>query len=354
MNYVLHCRLLLPIRNATSAALPAMLRYARREKQFASAESLLCELFGVARQQDIPVAPYAALGDGLPADQGYWLRADPVSLVLQRDSFTLERAPETLSLAQAQQLVEALSAHFKADGMRFFAPAPHRWYLRLEQKPLLQTHPLPDVLHHDIQNFPLTGADAPHWQRQLNEMQMLLHTHPVNAALEEAGALPVNSLWLWGGGELSGAKEPAFTTWADDALPCGLAWANGNQFDILSLPSTAQEWLARAAAGAEADAYWIFPGETLQSDHLVVLPAWSPALERDWLEPLLSAVRDGRLAKLTLHLETPSATRRAPALTDTMKATIAVPAPQIHSYTLTRRSSVKFWRRSHPLEYYFD
>ena len=34
-------------------------------------------------------APHGALGDGLPVQQGYWLRADPVYLHLMRDRIIL-------------------------------------------------------------------------------------------------------------------------------------------------------------------------------------------------------------------------------------------------------------------------
>ena len=36
----------------------------------------------------------------------------------------------------------------------------------------------------------------------LNEIQVLLHQHPLNAARRARGLTPVNSLWLWGGGRL--------------------------------------------------------------------------------------------------------------------------------------------------------
>ena len=38
------------------------------------------------------------------------------------------------------------------------------------------------------------------FRTRLNELQMLLHAHPVNQAREARGELSVNSLWLWGGG----------------------------------------------------------------------------------------------------------------------------------------------------------
>lgn len=315
MKFPLHCHLFVPIPFAEHDSFPALqslLQFARPEKGTSHAGAWLCERFGVRPQQDVPVAPYAALGDGLPVEEGYWLCADPVSLLLQRDSFGLMEAPEALQQTQAEQLVASLNKHFVADGMRFFVAAPRRWYLHLAQKPALRTQPLAAVLHRDIQAFLPAGTEGLHWHRLLNEVQMLLHAHPVNAELEELGEPPVNSVWPWGGGELVRGNAPGFHTWADDALSRGLALAHGGGYS--PLPRTAQAWLGTAEKDAE---------------HLVVLPGLTPQLERDWLAPLLQAVRGGNLV-LTLHIA----------------------GTQVRSYSLTRRDFLKFWRRARPLEHY--
>ena len=45
-----------------------------------------------------------------------------------------------------------------------------------------------------------TGEDGQAGARHLLEAQMVLHASAVNERRESRGALPVNSLWLWGGG----------------------------------------------------------------------------------------------------------------------------------------------------------
>jgi hypothetical protein len=318
MSSALHCHLLIPFRVTEPVAeypfLRALLRFAQREaQQPGDAAAWLGALFGVVRQQDMPVAPFAALGDGLAAEDGYWLRADPVSLLLQRDSFGLMEAPQALQAEQARQLTASLNAHFAVDGMQFHVAAPHRWYLRLADTPQLRTHALGSVLQRDIQPFLPSGADGLHWHRQLNELQMLLHAHPVNAALEEQGALPVNSVWLWGGGELRRGAGAPFHVWADEPLVRGLALAHGNR--LAPLPASLQEWLRTAEDTAA---------------HLAVLPELSPQLERDWFAPLLDAVRGGRISRVTLHLA----------------------GGNCRSYSLSARDFLKFWRRVRPLEHY--
>lgn len=331
MKSALHCQLLLPgvarqrgLSFETVPALRPLLRHAHREQVFAGDDAAwLCHCFGVARQQDWPAGPYAALGDGLPADDGYWLRADPVSLVLQRDSFSLAECSPALRLDQAQQLVAALNAHFSADGMQFHAADARRWYLRLARRPDLLTHPFAHALGRDIQPRMPQGADGLKWHGLLNELQMLLHAHPVNADLEQQGALPVNSIWPWGGGELAvGSLQQDLSVWTNDPMAHGLALAHDCR--TLALPVSAQEWLPQAEASMR---------------HLVVLPSLAfgdpqPALdglERDWLAPLLSMLREGKLARVTLHLA----------------------GETVNSYTVTRGDLYKFWRRARPLENYF-
>lgn len=48
-----------------------------------------------------------------------------------------------------------------------------------------------------LERFLPQGADLKHWQRLLTELQMPLHSHPVNARYVRNGAAPpINSFWL--------------------------------------------------------------------------------------------------------------------------------------------------------------
>src|SRR3546814_5998711 len=43
------------------------------------------------------------------------------------------------------------------------------------------------------------GNDGRRWRAVLNEAQIVLHNHPVNAERVRSGRMPVNSLWFHGG-----------------------------------------------------------------------------------------------------------------------------------------------------------
>lgn len=163
----------------------------------------MAEQFGLTAQPDYPLAAIAASADGLSASEGYWLRADPVHFQLQRDSFSLsEPVPLQLQPAHAKSLISDLNQHFNADGMYFMLGNSGAWYLRMDTPPKIQTSLPSAAMDRNIYQFMPAGADASKWLAHLNEIQMLLHEHPVNHARESAQQAPVNSVWFSGGGVL--------------------------------------------------------------------------------------------------------------------------------------------------------
>jgi len=283
-------------------ALGKMLAHAQRTADLAAgADTWLCRFFGVERQHDLPVAPYACLGDGIEPEGFYWLRADPVHFHLQNNRVTL--ADSTLfdiSLDEAQQCVTALNDHFSGDGMEFIAPHANRWYLRLESFPGIITHTLEDANGQDVDRLMPQGEQAARWHTILNEMQMLLHTHPVNLQREERGELPVNSVWLWGGGILPQSSPLGVAgIWAEDALVRGLSLANGQAAGVV--PFSCNEWLERSPAdGGHLIILDALEQADLRNDNV----AWREALvrlESHWFVPLLEALQNRKLASVHLH-----------------------------------------------------
>lgn len=341
VKHLLHCHLLIKgvfaETTASAPRLPALeslLAFSRnREITEGGADLWLCNHFGVARQSDLPVAPFAALGEGLvPGDQ-YWLHADPVHFHLLRDSITMsDIKPFDLEMDESVQLIEALNQHFAVDGLQFFAPHPNRWYLRLEAPPEISTHPLTEAIGRDIDLLLPEGVDAMRWHGWLNEVQMLLHTHPVNQAREERGALPVNSLWPWGGGVLPGIVLGTFDDmWSEDRLVRGLTHANGGV--ARHLPSSAQEWLEQVQQGGS---HLLVIDDLESVDFHDDAGKWHAALEhleRQWFSPLLEAIRRGRLSAVHLHL---------------------AGLHQVRHFSLDRDELWKFWRRPKPLKDYLN
>jgi hypothetical protein len=335
----MHCTLLVPGLLSPPAPdgvsgrdlpVPALMRLVARGRRTAldaGMEAWLCQEFKVERQHDWPVAPLLLAADGKDPGDAYWLLCDPVHLSPQRGQLLLTCDSSSMPNAdEAHALSATLNAHFAQDGLTFHSPHPARWYLRLEHPPSMVTRDLPEVIGRDINQYLPGGNDGLHWHQVLNEIQMLLHTHPVNQAREARGAPEINSLWIWGGGVSPLVPGGDFTAvWSDDTLARALAVKSNTPHH--ALPADALIVLGKMAAKT--------------AKPLVVLPQLQAAanagdtdqwqaelrhLERDWFAPLYAALRARRLSALTLVV------------------------PGVDRYDITFHDSWKFWRRSRTIE----
>lgn len=309
-------------------ALPALeTLLARAQSSPLSAESLeawLCGAFGVAEQA---IAPVTLRAEGMEAGAAYWLRADPVHLQLQRDQLILQ-AEMPLTVDEAAQLCASLNTHFAADGLRFFAPHPQRWYLQLDTAPEIDTVPLAQVAGKDAHAHLPQGADALRWHGIFNEIQMLLFEHAVNQAREARGELPVSSVWLWGGGHaVEALLRPYFREYGDSDLAA--AFARAADIPHAALPVD----VAQSVAGDEGEVLIVCEGlhRALQQGDFYAWREELQRIEQGRCKPLLDALRAGRIARLTLDVPQAGAGRR---------------------FELTRSAAWKLWQRPKPLAGY--
>ena len=271
-----------------------MARGRRKRIASISPEAWLFGRFGVERQRDWPVAPYTLLADGGAPERYFWMRADPVHLRVGRDSLGLaDSAAFEVSRAESEALVDTLNRHF-GRAMLFYSTRPARWYVRLEKAPDMQTTPAAAARGAAIDEKLPSGPDAMRFHALMNEAQMLLHEHPVNAERETRGEPALNSVWFWGGGVIAAAKDRPFSTVVgDDPLARGLALAAG--IPVRALPKDAGSMLADL--GEEGVALVV-----LDAPREAQLRERRAALERDWFGPLLAALKSGRIGMLTLQL----------------------------------------------------
>ncbi|MFP5409581.1 MAG: hypothetical protein ACLGG6_01280 [Gammaproteobacteria bacterium] len=248
-------------------------------------EAALCEALGIARQKDWPIAPLTLAAEGAAPGEAWWLRADPVHLRVMRDRIVLAGSEAlALSREEADALAAAISQHFGAE-LTPQVHHPQRWYLRYADAPDLITTPLAVAIGRDIDPLLPLGADAMTFRSRLNELQMLLHDHPVNAAREARGEPAVNSLWLWGGGRAPALKSDLPSVHARHAATLALAASCGTRTHALpgQLPAQLFETQDVVVLDTLADS-----GQ--------VGDAWGwreamRALERDWFAPLRGQLR---------------------------------------------------------------
>lgn len=240
-------------------------------------EAALCEALGIARQQDWPVAPLTLLADGGAPEAFYWLRADPVHLRLLRDRIVLAGSGALhVSRDDASALAATVQAHFGAE----FQPDPvhpQRWYLKYARPPELTTTSPSVAAGRNIEPLQPQGAGSRHMRALLNEVQMLFHAHPVNAAREARGEPAVTSLWVWGGGTLPPAPAVRRSVFADTADARAIGTFCGG---TSALPAGLDELPDAAVVVLDALTPHAESGDAL---------GWRGAaieLERDWFAPL--------------------------------------------------------------------
>ena len=133
-------------------------------------------------------------------------------------------------------------------------------------------------------DFLPSGEHTAEHRNLLSEIEMALHEHEVNLNRESNGQLPVNSLWLWGGGtapvQETHARPPLFS---DDALLTGF-W-NASRGVAEAWPGDINTCVKNSVAG--------FVAELPKFDD-------SPELVNSCLAELREALRSGRLSSLTL------------------------------------------------------
>lgn len=295
-------------RDAVAAILPAMPSMARllarsdvRASRRTDFEVLLGHAFGVTTPE-AHLAALARQGEaaaaGKPGAHAGWLRADPVHLRIDMTHARLFGAPMLgLDQTEADALADAINEHLQADGVTLEAPAPDRWYIGVTSVPDIRTCSPTTVAGRNVDHFLPRGPDGARWRGLMNEVQMLLHEHPVNTAREARGELPVNSVWVWGAGAVPTAvPQPPDQVFAADPIAHGLAALAG--ITAIGLPPS--------AADVEPS-----EGRTLLADSALRDPlvhgeaeAWLGGLqaaEEQWLAPALDHLHDGRFERLVLR-----------------------------------------------------
>ena len=164
----------------------------------------LARAFSPTPSKPLPAAPLlreALCGD---AAEAVWICADPGHARADRSALRLVQSGDLgLAREDADALVRALKPLFGDAGFELSAPAPDRWFLRGIVSGQWPEAPDPvDILGDDLEPHLPGGSNAGAWRRLLNEAQILLHHHPVNAARAERGLVPANTPWFWGGGRM--------------------------------------------------------------------------------------------------------------------------------------------------------
>jgi hypothetical protein len=286
-------------------------------------ENFLCNTFGIdiGEVAEPPAAALRLLGEGDDPGTAIWLCADPVHLHIEQGRMSLSGETPPATSEEMQQIVAALAPYLAELG-EFCSAADGKsghGYLRLKEMPQLATIPPSSSV---VQSKLLAqGADATRWRRIGNELQMLLHTLPLNTQRERDGRPALNSLWFWGAGVLPPHDVRRYTrVCGNSPLLNGLArWSATPQDPVPVTP----EVLLKSPTGNTLLLLDSLQAAAYRLDAL----AWREALvtlDHVWLQALRRALLGGHFGSL-----------RITAIGD--EASL-----DIH---LDRRDALKFWRR---------
>lgn len=248
---------------------------------------------------DTPVAPLAALGAGADPGNAFVIIADPVHFDAGHNDVVLTQRVDDLERDEADALVAMLSAHFIGDGLRFVAPRAGAWFVLAAQTQEVATTPVDAVVGRSLIAHLPQGPGAGTWKRWQDEIGMLLHDHPVNAARESRARPSANAVWFWGGGRLADARiavDIAAAAGRTGDLARGLALAGRGS--VAPWPPPAG-WLdpSQRPRGAGRDGA-ANPATTIVVTDTVGGAGDVAMFARDWLAPALVLLEGGHIDAL--------------------------------------------------------
>ena len=282
-------------------------------------ETALAQQFGL---DDAPFGPLRLLGEAAAQHPGdaHWLCADPVHLRFHHERIILADAGAfDLEIDEAQAITTSLNKEF-ADIGQFHVATSRRWYLKLNTAVNHNAEPISKIAGRRIDGE-LTDKNGP-LTRWLNEVQMVLHGHPINEQRQAAGKPAVNSVWLWGGGAMPALEKPAYDTiWTNNPLATGFALASDTP--TKPCPSSLADLLRKTTdSGHDLVVLDSLLPPVLYEDG----PGWRAAaqqMDNDWFAPLRAAL-------------------------GSQVETLTIVAPTIYgqlTWTLNSKDRWKFWRK---------
>ena len=286
-------------------------------------EAWLCTAFAISSAGECPVAPYSLRAENSDPGTAFWLKADPVHLRVHGDQLILlDSSMLAIETAEAEAIIATLNQHFKTDGLEFFAPSANNWYCATSKQHLV-TQPLAAVTGKNINQYLPEGDDRTQWNSVVNEIQMLLFSHPVNQERENQQKLTINSLWFWGAGTFSKElRSPFAKICSNNLLARGLGIAAN--IDVQTLPNNGTTYLSSLKPAQD----YLLTIESLQkAAQYGDIPGWRAAvlnLEEQWCQPLLRAIKQKRLAVISIY---------------------ALGANNNSEFKVQRADLWKFWRR---------
>ncbi len=221
--------------------------------------------------------------------------ADPIHLKADRDTATvIPGSMLELTAHEADQLLDTLNEFLRDDALSVSRQSITHWYLAGKDGSQLTSYPSSFLAHRNASAYLPEGEHTGAWRRLMTELQMLLHSHPVNVEREQRGKMPVNSVWFWGGGLLpsQSINHDHSVLYAD--TPYAVALAQAVQLTCYPLgpfqPSSSQHTIMVDTRISDA---------LFAQDEMTMRSAQQRIIEH-WLLPLQHQLNIGAVSAVTL------------------------------------------------------
>jgi len=207
-------------------------------------EQWLAQALGLTEAGRPAWAAAAMRAFGIQPEAGTWFIVNPIHIEIARTHLMMGD-PRYLGLSDAESraLFETALPYFEEAGHALVYGDPKTWFMRADDWAGLDTATPEAALGMDLTDWMPSGERAAAFRRLQNEVQILWHTHPVNAAREARRLPPVNAFWAWGAAEASRLPAPN--------SPKLAAFDAGGVMDAIAVERPAD--LAQFAASAGGD-----------------------------------------------------------------------------------------------------
>lgn len=177
-----------------------------------SVDDQLCRLLDLGQR-----FPAAALTGPVDLDEpaaNIRLRADPVYMDATAGGLTLTQLNDSdLNTGECNAFVEHLNAALEPQGLQLRTGThPGRWYLQgARDFDVVCCSPY-SAQTDGVDAAVPTGTDGRELMALMSSLQIELHDLALNEARIERGQVPINGVWIWGQGAVTGEGSVAFDT----------------------------------------------------------------------------------------------------------------------------------------------
>ena len=260
-------------------------------------EQWLAKALGIDGAGRPAFAAAAMRACGVEAQDGTWFIVHPIHIEIARTHLMMGDLRHLgLSEPDSRALFETALPYFEEAGHALVYGDAHTWFMRADDWAGLDTSTPEAALGMDLTDWMPAGSKAAAFRRLQNEVQILWHTHPVNAAREARRLPAVNAFWPWGAASAAGAAGTSI---------------NGARLAAFDTAA----WLAQLAGTASSDLAGLT--SAIDGDTILVCGSAAPyAAAADWggwigvmtqleaqlFAPILESLKNGRIREVKLVL----------------------------------------------------